>query len=211
MSVSSDLGKKGGSVESIAKKALKDEELLSELLRGIISKEDQVRYNSFRSLLIISEEHPEVLYPHWDYFSSLLTSENSYHRYIAVYMIANLTRVDTEDEFERISNEYLNLLNDKSVMVAGHLAGNLGKIAKAKPHLQTKITNMLLDIDKAYPRPERRDLIKGSAIESFSEYFEEAKDKKRIIEFVKEQLECKSPKTRKVAKEFLKKWDEGCF
>lgn len=210
MSVSSDLGKKRVSVENLAKKALGDEELLSELLRGIISKEDQVRHNSFRSLLIISEEHPEVLYPHWDYFSSLLSSENSYHRYIAIYMIANLTRVDTEDQFERISNEYLNLLNDRSVMVAGHLARNLGKIAKAKPHLQTKITKMLLDIDKTYPRPERRDLMKGSVIEALSEYFEEVKDKKKTIEFVKEQLNCESPKTRKVAREFLKKWDEDC-
>ncbi len=202
----SHLGREDINVESTAEKALKDKELLSELLGGITSKEDEVRHNSFKPLLIISEEHPEVLYPHWDYFSSLLTSENSYHRYIAVYMIANLTTVDAENKFETISNEYLNLLNDKSVMVAGHLAGNLGKIAKAKPHLQAKITKMLLDIDKTYPRPERRDLIKGRAIEAFSEYFEEAKDRNKIMEFVKEQLESTSPTTRKKAKEFLKGW-----
>jgi len=190
----------------VTKRALRDQRLLSELVGGITSKEDEVRYNSFRSLLIISEEHPELLYPHWDYFSTLLSSENSYHRHIAIYMIANLTRVDTEDKFERISNEYLNLLNDKSVMVAGHLAVNLGKIAKAKPHLQSEITKMLLDIDKTYPRPGRRDLIKGYAIEAFSQYFEEAVDRKKIIQFVKEQLESKSPKTRKKAKEFLKRW-----
>jgi hypothetical protein len=201
-----DLSEKGLTVESVAKRALKDNKLLSELLEGVTSKEDEVRYNSFRSLLIISEEHPELLYPHWGYFSGLLSSENSYHRYIAVYMITNLTRVDTENRFEGMSNEYLNLLNDKSVMVAGHLAVNLGKIAKAKPRLQTKITEMLLDIDKTYPRPERRDLMKGSAIEALDQYFEEAKDKERIIEFVKEQLESTSPKTRKKAKEFLNKW-----
>ena len=206
MSVSSDQSEKGVSVESVAEKALKDEPLLSELLEGLTSKEDEVRYNSFRALLIISEEHPEVLYAHWDYFSSLLTSENSYHRYIAVYMIANLTRVDTKNELERIFDKYCSLLNDKSVMVAGHLAVNLGKIAKAKPRLQTTITNKLLSIDKTYPRPERRDLIKGRAIEAFNEYFEEAKDKKKIIQFVKEQLESRSPRTRKKAKEFLKRW-----
>lgn len=208
MGVSPDLSEKGITVESAAKKALKDPKLLSELLDGLTSKEDEVRHNSFRALLIISEEHPKVLYPLWDHFSSLLTSENAYHRYIATYMIANLTRVDAENKFERISNEYFGLLNDKSVMVAGHLAVNLGKVAKAKPRLQTKTTKMLLDIDKTYPRPERRDLIKGRAIEAFSEYFEEAKDKKKLMEFVKEQLESKSPTTRKKAKEFLKKWGD---
>lgn len=208
MSVSSDPSEKGVTVESVAKKASKDQKLLSELLERLTSKEDEVRHNSFRSLLIISEEHPEVLYPHWDHFSSLLTSENAYHRYIAAYMIANLTRVDTENKFERMSSGYLNLLNDKSVMVAGHLAVNLGKVVKAKPHLQTKITKMLLDIDKTYPRPERRDLMKGSVIEAFGQYFEEAEDRERIIEFVKEELESNSPKTRKKAKEFLERWGD---
>lgn len=208
MSVWSDVSEKGVTVESVAAKALKDAKLLSELLERLTSKEDEVRHNSFRALLIISEEHPEVLYPHWGYFSGLLSSENSYHRYIAVYMIANLTRVDTENKFEGISNGYLNLLNDKSVMVAGHLAVNLGKIVKAKPNLQMKITKMLLDIDKTYPRPDRRDLIKGSVIEALDQYFAEAKDQERIIEFVKEQLESTSPKTRKKAKEFLKRWGD---
>lgn len=208
MSVSSDPSEKGVTVESVAQKALKDGKLLSELLERLTSKEDEVRHNSFRALLIISEEHPEVLYPHWDHFSDLLTSENAYHRYIAVHMIANLTRVDTENKFERMSSGYLNLLNDKSVMVAGHLAVNLGKVAKAKAHLQRKITKMLVDIDKTYPRPERRDLMKGSVIEALDQYFAEAKDKERIIEFVKEQLESNSPKTRKKAKEFLERWGD---
>ncbi|UCF11737.1 MAG: hypothetical protein JSW06_06710 [Thermoplasmatales archaeon] len=49
-------------------------------------------------------------------------------------------------------------------------------------------------------------MIKGFAIEALSEYFEEADDKKKIMEFVKGQLESKSPKTKTEAKEFLKKW-----
>ena len=32
------------------------------------------------------------------------------------------------------------------------------------------------------------------------------RDKQKIIEFVKHQLNCESPKTRKKAREFLKKW-----
>jgi len=49
--------------------------------------------------------------------------------------------------------------------------------------------------------------VKAGAIEALDEYFEEAKDKKKILEFVKDQLKCTSPKTRKKAKEFLKKWE----
>ncbi len=202
MDVLSDLGRKKVDVENVAKKALEDEGVLSEVLKGILSKKDTLRYNSFKVLRLISEKHPEALYSKWDFFADLIDSDNTYHKSIAVNIIPNLTRVDTESKFEKIFDKYYDLLND-SVIVAGHLAANSGKIAKAKPELQTKITNKLLNIDQTTQK--HKDLVKAGAIEAFSEYFEEAKNKKKILEFVKEQLNCKSPKTRKKAKEFLKK------
>jgi hypothetical protein len=114
--------------------------------------------------------------------------------------------LDKERNFDKIFDKYYNLLDDKSIIPAGHVAGNSGKIARARPELQTKITDKLLNIDETHHEPERRELIKGYAIESFGEYFEEAKNKLEIIEFVKEQLNSKSPRTKKKAKEFLKKW-----
>ena len=203
-----DLSEKSVNIESVAKRALDDEKALSELLEGIISKKETIRFNSFKTLLLISEEHPEMLYPKWDFFVELLSSDNTYWKYIAIYIIANLTKIDTKNKFEKIFDKFYHLLNDKSMIPAAHLAGNSGKIAQTKPKLQTKITNKLLSIDKTHHTPERRDLIKSYAIESFSEYFEEAENKDKIIEFVKQQLNCKSPKTRKIAKDFLKKWEK---
>ena len=202
----SDMGKKSVSIESIAKEAVKENNVLAELLEGILSKKETIRYNSFKVLLLISEEHPELLYPKWDFFVDLLESNNTYHKYIAIYIIANLARLDKEKNFEKIFDKYYNLLDDKSIIPAGHVAGNSGKIARARPELQTKITDKLLSIDETHHEPERRELIKGYAIESFSEYFEEAKNKKEIMEFVKKQSNSKSPRTRKKAKEFLKMW-----
>ncbi len=114
--------------------------------------------------------------------------------------------VDIQNKFDMIFDTYFDLLND-SVIVAGHVTANSGKIAKAKPQLQTKITNKLLSIDET--KQKHKDLIKAGAIESFSAYFEESPDKKRIINFVKQQLHCDSPKTRKTAKEFLTKWNKS--
>lgn len=195
-------------VENLAKKAIKDKNLLFELLQGILSKKDEKREPSFKALLQISEEHPELIYSEWDYFAELLTSDNSFHKYMAIYLIASLTRVDKENKFEKIFDKYYDLLDDKSVIPPSHTAKNSGKIAKAKPNLQTKITNKLLSIDETHHKPERKDLIKGYAIEAFNEYFEEVENKKEILEFVKKQLKSKSPTTIKKAKEFLKKWEK---
>ncbi len=203
-----DLSNKSVSIEKIAKKALKDEKLLSKLLEGILCKKETIRFNSFKVLLLLSEKHPKVLYPKWDFFAGLVDSDNTYLKFIAINIIANLARFDTKSKFEKIFAKYYDLLND-SVVVAGHVTANSGKIAKAKPKLQTKITNKLLNIDRT--NQKHKDLIKAGAIVSFGEYFEKSEDKRKIIEFAKAQLNCRSPKTRKIAKEFLKKWEKSCF
>jgi hypothetical protein len=201
-----DFDNKNINIESTAQKAITDEKLLGELIENLKSKKDTIRENSFNTLLFMSENHPEVLYPRWDYFAGMIDSDNAFWKHMAVRLIANITKVDIQDKFDIILNKYFDLLND-SVIVAGHVTANSGKIAKAKPQLQTKITNKLLNIDRTTQK--HKDLIKAGAIKSFDEYFEESQDKKRIMNFVKKQLNSESPKTRKTAKAFLEKWAES--
>jgi hypothetical protein len=196
--------KKGANPETLAQMALKDEKVLQEALDGILSKKDVVRQNSFQTLNFLSEKHPDRIYGKWDFFANLIHKGNAFHKYIAVWIIANLTKTDPENKFEKLFDAYYGLLGDKSVIPAGHVAAKSGIIALAKPELQAEITSRLLDIDNTVQR--HKDLVKSGAIEAFDTYFEKSIDKARIIEFVKAQLNCESPKTRKMAKEFLEKW-----
>ena len=202
-----ELNDKNMDVEGFAKKALKNKNVLSKLRDNLTAKNETVRYNSAKVLFLISEEHPDVLYSEWDYFVGLLSSDNTYWKCSAIRILANLARGDGENKFEKIFNIYYGLLDDKSIIPAAYVAGDSSKIAKAKPELQTKITQRLLNIDETHHKQERKDLIKSAIIESFNEYYEDIKNKKKIIEFVKKQLECQSPKTRKAAANFLRKWD----
>jgi hypothetical protein len=202
-----ELNRKNINVKKVAKKALDDKAILAELLEGVLSKKEKIRFNCFKVLLLISEDHPKVLYPQWDFFADLLINPNTYFKYIAIYIIANLTMDDPKNRFEKIFNKYYNLLDDESVIPPAHVAANSPKIAVAKPHLQNKITNKLLNIDKTHHKPERKDLIKSYVIEACGELIEGARNKKKMLQFVREQLEAKSPKTKKKAKEFLKKWE----
>ncbi|KPL14435.1 MAG: hypothetical protein AMS26_10740 [Bacteroides sp. SM23_62] len=203
----SDLTDKSIAVEEAAEKAIKDENELSTLLDGILSKKEDIRFNSHEALLYISENDPAVLYPKWDYLADLLTSENHFHRYIAINLLANLVRIDGENKFERDIDRYFNNIAGKKTMVAGQAAINAGKIARAKPNLQAKITDILLKIDQIH-QGKQTELMKAAAITAFDDYFDEAVDKDKIIDFVKTSLGSDSPKTRKVAKEFLEKWQK---
>ena len=63
----------------------------------------------------------------------------------------------------------------------------------------------LLNIDEIY-HGKQKELVKGYAVEAFDEYFEEAENKEEILQFVREQMQSESLKTRKAAEKFLKKW-----
>ncbi len=90
--------------------------------------------------------------------------------------------------------------------MARYLAINAGIIAKYKPYLREKIIEKLLGINDTHHNEDRKDLIKHDIIQSFSQIFEKIKEKDKIISFVEKQIDCSSPKTRKVAKAFLEKW-----
>jgi hypothetical protein len=203
-----NLNNKNINIKAIAKKALKDDKLLAELLDNLWSKNETIRYNSHKVLCLISQEHPRILYPQWDYFAQFLKSDNTYHKLSAIHILANLIKADTKGKFEKMFDWFYGLLDDKSFITAAYLAGASGKIARAKPKLQAKITNRLLSIDKTHHQQERKDLVKASIIEAFEEYFEQTRNKKRILEFVEKQLNCESPKTRKTAKEFFKRLNQ---
>jgi len=74
--------KKKLDVKNLAKDAISDENLFKELLSGVKSKDNTIRSNSFQTLLIISKDEPEFLYPEWDYFHDLLLSTNNYHSHL---------------------------------------------------------------------------------------------------------------------------------
>ena len=201
-----ELNSKDLDIDSVAGIAATDEALVSEMLDGLESVNETYRYNCFKVLLLVSEEHGEVLYPRWERFAKLLSSGNTYHRLSALQIIANLTRVDTESRFEGIFDCYFGLLDDRSVIPAAHVARAAGRIATAKPELEPRITGRLLSIDRTHHDPDRRHLIKGYALEAFAEYFEAAADRDRIVDFAREQLDGASPRTRKTARALLKEW-----
>jgi len=127
--------------------------------------------------------------------------ENGYHKYHGIFLLANLAPVDSHGKFERVFDAYLRLMEDKRFVLAINLVNNLGKVARAKPALQGRITDILLHLDKT--RHKHKDLLKSGAVLSFGEYFGASREKDRILKFVRGLLKARSPKARKVAKDFL--------
>jgi hypothetical protein len=155
-------------------------------------------------LQIISGENPEFLYPKWDQFSEMLKSKNNYHKYIAVYLIADLTAVDRKNKFEKIFDDYFMILGGDKAMAASHVALNSSKIVINKPKLQDKIIDILLDIDNIH-QGKQKELIKAYAIEALRKMYPQIKDKEKVMKFIEKQLDSSSPKTRDLAACFIER------
>jgi hypothetical protein len=200
-----ELQKKDIDPKEYAEKIIKKPDLIKQYLDGLLSKNETYRYNCFKVIFIVLEESPDILYPYWEFFENHLRSKNNYHKMSAVLIIANLTSVDKEKKFEKLFDEFYGYLKSKKTITSIYIVKSSGKIAKSKPHLMNKITKILLNIEKIHPG-KQIELVKSAVIESFSDYFEKIENKKEVITFVKKQTNSDSPKTRKIAKDFLNKY-----
>ncbi len=203
-----DLSEKEVDLKGLARQA-SEAAFLARLVEGLSDRQERVGYNCLRALLLVAEEQPELLYPYWAVFVDLLRSNNTYFKLRGANLIAAVATADEENRFEDVFDDYYDLLDGKSVIAACYVAGNSGSIAKAKPHLQARITARLLSIDNTHHPPQRRDLIKRHAVEAFGEYAERSEERSEIQEFVRAQLESESPRTRKVARELLQRWGDA--
>jgi len=201
-----NLDEKNMDFEALAREALNNDDLFSELKEGVLSKNNNVRQNSFKALQFLSEEDPEFLYPEWDLFQEMLHSSNNFHKYIAIYILASLTSVDKDKRFEEIFDDYYGILAGDKAMTASHVALNSSVIAHNKPELQSRIVDTLMRIDEIH-QGKQKELIKAYAIEAMGKIYPEAEDKELIENFIKSQVDSKSPKTRNMAQCFLERCD----
>ena len=75
---------------------------ISKALKGILSKNDEVRSDSYRVLLHIFKENPKFLYPKYGYLTNLLDADNHFQRYISLNLLANLAEVDVKNNFQSV-------------------------------------------------------------------------------------------------------------
>ena len=177
---------------------------IEKLIKELQSENDKNRYKSFRVLFPLSEKEPKKLYPFWEVLVSMLKKKEVSNKHYSINLISNLVAVDKQNKFEKIFKLFYGNLSHESPVVSAHVAGNSGKIVRAKPQLEEQITKLLLD-EKIRKKTRYPDLMSSYIIKAFGEYFDQIKDKDKVVAFIKRQLDSSSPKTKKVAKEFLSK------
>lgn len=208
MNTDIDLNRKDLNPETLLEPALSDAAFLRLLLDGVGpgAQKEAARSNCSKAVMLLAERHPAALVPHWEYFAGLLKSKNSFSKYVALYVIAELVSADPQRRFDGILDDFYTTLGDESVIVACHAAAVSARMARARPDLAPLITHKLLTFDQVQPGPKHKDLVASYIIETFRSLYPAASEaeKDQITAFVWKRQDCSSPKTRKLSKEFLK-------
>ncbi len=196
--------------EGLLSKVKQDFSLIPLLFEGVSHPKAAVRYCCSKVLMDLSEENPEKLYPHFDFFVNLLDSKYRILTWTALAIIANLTRADTDNKFDAIFGKYYSFLDNEYMVTVANTVGNSGKIALAKPYLIPEITDELLKVQNLSTTPHLTDeckrVIAQQAINTFDQFFDKIDQKEQVLSFV--QLHVNSPrkKLKTRAEKFLKKW-----
>jgi len=192
--------------EDLAERAGRDSVLLATVFEGISSSDPKLRFKSAKILNLMSQKEPGKLYPKIDFFINLLDSDNSILKWNAIDVVANLASADVDGRFEGIFGKFYGLLQEGSLITAGHVVANSWKIVEAKPHLGNRITEQLLKIEKTkLPTEECTNILIGHAILCFDKYFDKIRNKDEVITFVKRQMDNSRNATKTKAEKFLKK------
>lgn len=207
-----EIASKSITKRDLLQRVKKDFSLLPTVLDGVSSPKAAVRYGCASVLMDLSQAYPEKLYPHMDSFIALLDSKYRILTWNALAMIANLARVDDNMKFDAIFTKYYSFLNDEYMITAANVVDYSGKIALAKPYLTQRIADELLKVRRISTTPhlteECKRVIAEKAIESFDVFFNQIDNRKKVVDFVKSQLNSPRKTLKIKAENFLRKWNQ---
>lgn len=201
--------KSGYTIEEITPVIISNN-LYLEIIDIVNTEKSTIKYVCTKILRIISEETPQLIYPFYFEIAMWINHSNNFIKWDAIYILSNLASVDIKDNFDKIKNDYLNLIQSNQMITAANVVGNCWKFVISNPKLDSEITNKLLEVPsinylhKNQVSPECNKIVCGKVIESFYNYFELSENKERMIIFVQNQLSSTRKSVVKIANKFLK-------
>jgi hypothetical protein len=208
-----ELKEKGNkAADDIAKMVIENRSLLNQVVEGAMASNKKVKNAAAKTLRIVGEIDPGMLYPRLSFFVKSIDGEDTILKWIGMDIVGNLSFVDKENRInKKVLNRYLSLLFDEALVTAAHSVDNLWKIAINKPRYQKTITAKLLEADSVERPADCRAILAGKVIVAFTEYFNlmKAQDRTAVIAYAERQLNSPRKPTKRKAEAFLKKFLHG--
>jgi hypothetical protein len=190
--------------QEMAAEALKNPALIRAMIDGL-SAPDSSKLRRAKALNLLSASHPALLYPYYDFFAGMLDSPHKILKWNAVIILGNLAGVDTAHRFDAIFDRYYRHLWDGDLITAANVIDSSGKIARARPDLQARITAEILNVEAVpLPTDECREIARGKALTALTGCLSDHRQNPGLTDLARKCLDSRRPATRKKAEVWLK-------
>ena len=170
---------------------------LDDIIQGLVSEERRVQSGCAELASLLSEDVPDLVYPHVELFVSNLEAKAPVLRWEAVCTLGNVSSVDKLEKTPGLIGKFTEFLSDKSIVLQGHSVRALTKIAKAFPDTASDILEALLSHTEYFPGNRIGFIIE--AMEPFIGNLEFGTTVKEFVEpFIESDIKSVVKKARKV-------------
>ena len=200
------LAEKELTADQLAQKAIKQPVLITAIVDGLDQAQADVKYPCGKALRVIVDEEPELLYPYFDLFTSMLDSSNKIMRWEAIYVIAGLAAVDEEDKLSAVWKDYFRPIDGPEMITAANVVNGAGRIAVARRDLVDSAIREILRVRRGkYETEECYRVVAAAALKAFDKLYKLVDDKEPLIRFAELHASSSRLPTRNAARRLLEK------
>ncbi len=170
---------------------------VKECIGNLESTDDKVRLNALQTLLKLTEDKVDWVYDIWDDLLQKLNHENSYQRSIAIMVLCNLAKSDTENRISVSLNLLLAHTKDDKFITSRQCIQNIWKVATTSEQTQKRVLTHLEKRFRECIEENHYNLLRQDIIQSIRLLYENEKDDillTRAQELVREEKEEKHRK-----------------
>ena len=187
--------------------AAESPDMVATLVEGLDSRNTAYRYRCYKIANLLCAQKPAVLYPYFEKFVRLLESHQNIPKWNAIDILANLTSADKDDKFSSIYSQFYRLLEEGSLITAGHVVESSAVIAMNRPQNEKEITATLLKVESIpLPTEECRNILRGKTIETFARYARGSSQRAAMLNFALQHIQNSRSGTAKKAQNFVNKF-----
>jgi hypothetical protein len=177
---------------------------VKELIDNLGSTDDRIRFSALQSILELTESQVDWVYDVWDDLFEKLDHENSFQRSIAIMLLCNLAKSDTEDRLADSLDLLLAHTKDDKFITSRQCIQSVWKVATTSDRSRVEV---LAHLERRFEEcfEERHyNLIRQDIIQSLKHLYEEEKDDTLLTRAQELILEEKEGKYRKKYEAILK-------
>ena len=149
-------------------------------MEDLVSSDDKVRMNALDTVLKLTDKKVAWVYDIWDDLFEMLEHENSFHRSIAIKVICNLAKSDSEDRLSKSIDFLLAHTKDEKFITSRQCIQSVWKVAVASKRSRKKVLGLLEKRFRECPDEKHYNLIRTDIIQSIKFIYDTEKDDKLL-------------------------------